>query len=59
MTLIDWQGTLDVALGWFTSGTIASNTLLALVLLLVLFWVVSLVPEPKSRSTRGHYWIEQ
>lgn len=59
MTLIDWDGALAVALGWFFDGTIASNTRLALLIPLVLFWTVLMVPEPKRKPQRAHYWLEQ
>lgn len=64
MTNIDLSGLnldamLHVVAGWFFSGTIASNTLFAVTVALVLFWLLSLVPEPKPRTTRGHYWLEQ
>lgn len=59
MTLIDWDGALAVALGWFFDGTIASNTRLALLVALVVSWVVMLVPEPKPKPQRAYYWLEQ
>lgn len=59
MTLIDFDGAWQVALGWLFDGTIASNTRLALLIALAVFWVALIVPEPKPRPQHAHYWLEQ
>lgn len=46
---------VSTMIGFLFTGTIASNTMRALVIALVLFWLVSITPEPRPRpnAARG------
>lgn len=46
---------VSTMIGFLFTGTIASNTMRALVIALVLFWLLSIIPGPRPRpnAARG------